>query len=28
MGGFPHYGHITQDYLMLKGSCPGKFKNW
>jgi len=23
MGGFPSYGVIKQDYLMLKGSCPG-----
>jgi len=23
MGGFPSYGIVKQDYLMLKGSCPG-----
>jgi len=23
MGGFPHYGIVNQDYLMLKGTCPG-----
>jgi len=23
MGGFPHYGPVTQDYVMIKGSCPG-----
>jgi len=23
MGGFPHYGNVTEDYIMLKGSCPG-----
>jgi len=26
MGGFPHYGVIKQDYLMLKGTCPGVTK--
>jgi len=23
MGGFPHYGVVSEDYLMIKGSCPG-----
>jgi len=23
MGGFPHYGVVDQDYLLLKGCCPG-----
>jgi large subunit ribosomal protein L3e len=23
MGGFPHYGVINEDYLMIKGCCPG-----
>lgn len=23
MGGFPHYGVISHDWLMIKGSCPG-----
>jgi large subunit ribosomal protein L3e len=23
MGGFPHYGVVNEDYLMIKGSCPG-----
>jgi len=23
MGGFPHYGIVKQDYLMIKGCCPG-----
>jgi len=23
MGGFPHYGIISQDWIMIKGSCPG-----
>jgi len=23
MGGFPHYGEVLQDFLMLKGSVPG-----
>jgi len=23
MGGFPHYGVVTNDFLMLKGCCPG-----
>jgi len=23
IGGFPHYGIVNEDYLMLKGSCPG-----
>jgi len=23
MGGWPHYGHIKDKYIMLKGSCPG-----
>ena len=22
MGGFPHYGIVNEDYLMLKASCP------
>lgn len=26
MGGFPHYGIIKNDYLMLKGSIPGTKK--
>lgn len=24
MGGFPHYGEVVNDWLMIKGSCPGK----
>ncbi|KAI9013055.1 ribosomal protein L3-domain-containing protein [Gaertneriomyces semiglobifer] len=23
MGGFPHYGVVNEDWLMIKGSCPG-----
>jgi len=23
MGGFPHYGIVEQDYIMIKGCCPG-----
>jgi len=23
MGGFPHYGIVKNDFLMIKGSCPG-----
>jgi len=23
MGGFPHYGEVNEDYVMIKGSCPG-----
>jgi large subunit ribosomal protein L3e len=23
MGGFPHYGEVNEDYIMIKGSCPG-----
>ncbi|KAI8895513.1 60S ribosomal protein L3 [Globomyces pollinis-pini] len=23
MGGFPHYGVVNQDWIMIKGSCPG-----
>jgi ribosomal protein L3 len=23
MGGFPHYGVIKEDYLMIKGAIPG-----
>jgi len=23
MGGFPHYGVVKQDYIMIKGCCPG-----
>jgi len=23
MGGFPSYGVVKQDYIMIKGSCPG-----
>lgn len=26
MGGFPHYGIVKNDYLMLKGSVPGTKK--
>jgi hypothetical protein len=26
MGGFPHYGIVKNDYLMLKGSIPGTKK--
>jgi large subunit ribosomal protein L3e len=23
LGGFPHYGEVLEDYVMLKGACPG-----
>lgn len=23
MGGFPHYGVVNEDYVMIKGACPG-----
>jgi len=23
LGGFPHYGEVNEDYVMLKGACPG-----
>jgi len=23
LGGFPHYGKVNEDYLMIKGACPG-----
>jgi len=23
LGGFPHYGEVNEDYIMLKGACPG-----
>ncbi|XP_002167181.1 large ribosomal subunit protein uL3 isoform X1 [Hydra vulgaris] len=26
MGGFPHYGEVTEDFLMLKGAIPGPKK--
>jgi len=26
MGGFPHFGIVREDYLMLKGCCPGVTK--
>merc|ERR1712002_71636 len=26
MGGFPHYGGVKQDFVMIKGSCAGKKK--
>jgi len=26
MGGFPHYGKITEDFIIIKGSCPGTKK--
>jgi large subunit ribosomal protein L3e len=26
MGGFPHYGVVNQDFLMIKGCCPGTKK--
>jgi len=26
MGGFPHYGMVKQDFVMIKGSCPGTRK--
>merc|ERR1719316_111411 len=27
MGGFPHYGHVTEDYLMIKGAVVGVKKH-
>lgn len=26
LGGFPHYGNVDEDFLMIKGSCPGTKK--
>jgi len=26
LGGFPHYGVVDEDYLMIKGACPGTKK--
>merc|ERR1712113_566173 len=26
MGGFPHYGHVREDFVMIKGSCMGPKK--
>jgi len=26
MGGFPHYGMVNQDYIMLRGACLGSKK--
>jgi large subunit ribosomal protein L3e len=26
MGGFPHYGVVNEDYVMIKGGCPGTKK--
>ena len=26
MGGFPHYGEVKEDYVMIKGCCPGTKK--
>ena len=26
MGGFPHYGEVNQDFLMIKGCCMGPKK--
>jgi len=26
MGGFPHYGEVNQDYIMIKGCCMGPKK--
>jgi hypothetical protein len=23
MGGFPHYGVVKEDFVMIKGACPG-----
>merc|ERR1712010_7750 len=23
LGGFPHYGEVLEDYVMIKGACPG-----
>jgi large subunit ribosomal protein L3e len=26
MGGFPHYGEVKQDFIMIKGCCIGPKK--
>lgn len=26
MGGFPHYGEVNQDFVMIKGCCMGSKK--
>lgn len=26
LGGFPHYGVVNEDYVMIKGACPGTKK--
>merc|ERR1711907_639148 len=26
MGGFPHYGEVNEDWLMIRGTCPGPKK--
>jgi len=26
MGGFPHYGEVKQDFLLIKGACIGHKK--
>merc|ERR1711871_1015137 len=26
LGGFPHYGEVNEDYVMIKGACPGSKK--
>jgi len=26
MGGFPHYGTVTNDFIMIKGCCAGPKK--
>lgn len=26
MGGFPHYGEVNQDFVMIKGCCAGPKK--
>jgi large subunit ribosomal protein L3e len=26
MGGFPHYGEVNQDFLMVRGSVAGPYK--
>jgi large subunit ribosomal protein L3e len=26
MGGFPHYGMVSEDFVMIKGACPGTKK--
>ena len=26
MGGFPHYGEVKQDFILLKGACIGHKK--